>query len=61
MYATTGLKAALRALASVEAKEDLKIHRMDAVAAFLNRVPEEVGSYKYLTGLTSKTAQRARY
>lgn len=40
-YAPTGSKAALRALTAVAAEQDLEIHKMDAVAAFLNGVPKE--------------------
>lgn len=40
-YAPTGSKAALRALVAVAAEEDFEIHKMDAVAAFLNGIPKE--------------------
>lgn len=40
-YAPTDSKAELRVLVAVAADQDLEIHKMDAVAAFLNGVPKE--------------------
>lgn len=41
-YAPTGSKTALRCLLAKAAKDDLEVHKMDAVAAFLNGIPKEV-------------------
>lgn len=40
-YSPTSSKTALRTLVAVASHEDLEIHKMDAVAAFLNGVPKE--------------------
>lgn len=40
-YAPTGSKAGLRLLLAIAAAEDLDIESMDAIAAFLNGVPDE--------------------
>lgn len=41
-YAPTGVKATLRVLLAKVAADDLELESMDAVAAFLNGVPDEV-------------------